>query len=192
VVNKEDLVMEVKTEVDPDIRVETLSEDQLAGFTCIRCGRVPVNAELIGRHGRGHLLICADQDLVLCNRKVYWLDRPCPAWCDGSHADQDHPDDRAHMSAWEGMVPMLREKAHSFRDVVRGPFQPEYAVVRLRQDLMDREPTIWCGVGESATGIRLAPAEARALAMALTHAADLADGVVEPTEQSRASLPPVS
>lgn len=156
-----------------EIAYDELTADQLSGTSCIRCGRVPVNPEVIEEGHDTTLVACSEEDRMMCERKVFWLDSPCPPWCDALHADNDHPEDRSHFSSWHGRVPLINEKVESFGDLSKGPFQPEYVVVYIRQEVRDRSAAIWYGLGETAKGWHLTPAEARTLAKALMEAASL-------------------
>jgi hypothetical protein len=39
-----------------------------------------------------------------------WQVDPCPEWCAGAHAENDHPDDRVHRSAGIAVSAVLRSK----------------------------------------------------------------------------------
>ncbi|WP_433272622.1 DUF6907 domain-containing protein [Actinosynnema sp. CS-041913] len=152
---------------------DKLSKDQLSGVSCIHCGRVPVNLEVVDNSADTTLVACSEEDRMMCERKVFWLDAPCPPWCDGLHADHDDPDDRGHYSSWQGRVPLINEKAETCDDLLKGPFQPEYVALHIRQMVRENGAMIWCGLGETAKGWHLTPAEARTLAKVLMEAANL-------------------
>lgn len=54
-----------------------------------------------------------------------WLTEPCPAWCDGRHADQEMAEDRRHHSEYQ-VVPVIQRQVrwpqgtHGVGDEVEG------------------------------------------------------------------------
>ncbi len=159
------------------VDLANLTEEQLRGETCVRCGRVPLDAIKIHRQDGIELATCADRHARVCTDRPFWLTRPCPSWCDGHHHDRDGGNDRTHMSAWRGAVPLVLEDGSAMG---RGlPYQPEYASLYLLQGMYERKPRIWCGKGESNQGWHMTAAEARELAATTTAAADLADQAYE-------------
>ncbi|WP_143202428.1 DUF6907 domain-containing protein [Amycolatopsis sp. CB00013] len=107
---------------------------------------------------------------------------PCPAWCDGGHKENDHPEDRMHYS------PRLLE----FRPTLLDPYfyhqrkdgsglydHGEWSLsVFTEQKWRDREATIVIEPdmmqGPVGEGLRLTVDEARKLRRALSRALNLA------------------
>ncbi|MCC9053542.1 hypothetical protein LOK55_04365 [Microbacterium sp. F2E] len=70
----------------------------------------------------------------MSNTRPGWLTDPCPAWCQEDHADQWHPEDRAHAS--EHVVVPVITIDRGFAgggELVREVAATELAVVVYRQ-----------------------------------------------------------
>lgn len=155
------------------IDVASLDDHQRAGDTCVRCGRVPLTPTAVALAGK-ELVACADEHARVCRPDLFWKSDPCPSWCSGYHSDNDHPDDRSHLSEWQGKVPMILAEGQEYYKGV--PYQPDYVSLWLLQGDREREARIWCGKGETNQGVYLTPVEALELAGTLTQAAAIARG----------------
>lgn len=98
----------------------------------------------------------------------YWLQKPCPTWCDQFH--EPHDPDRRHIS-----TDHIREVLLSTEDAV-GPGQPAELVVYLDQHVREVGPRVILDQLPASRGrVHLLPAEARRLGQALLETAALAE-----------------
>ncbi|SDJ28274.1 hypothetical protein SAMN05192558_11470 [Actinokineospora alba] len=153
--------------------VASLDDRQRARDTCVRCGRVPLTPAVVTLAGM-ELVACADEHARVCTPDLFWRSGPCPSWCSRYHSDNDHPDDRSHLSQWQGKVSLILAEGQKYYEGV--PYQPDCVSLWLLQGEREREARIWCGKGETNKGVYLTPAEALELAATLTQAAAIARG----------------
>ena len=113
----------------------------------------------------------------------YWLDGPCPAWCDNPHADTDFVDDRRHMSHWSAHIVLTTEEPSIYEHKPSegipwiSPFE---LVLWLDQHVQHAAPrVILHEVCRRIDELHLTAAEAYQLADSLIRGADLATANAE-------------
>lgn len=74
-----------------------------------------------------------------------WQAQPCPSWCEGGHADTDHPDDRVHRSA--GTVVAVRSRRLVGVDPLRRLESAHEYEIGLSKDDADGQTWLYIGAG---------------------------------------------
>lgn len=97
----------------------------------------------------------------------FWLNEPCPDWCDGMHDARDLPADRRHLSGPQGGVRLTQAEAVEADD---GSWVPQEIHLVLAQHVREIEPLVLFRTRATATVWHLTLPEARDLAEALTRA----------------------
>jgi hypothetical protein len=123
--------------------------------------------------GTGQQVMVADVEATLAGDEMnmaqhpFWLDEPCPDWCDGYHDDRDLPADRRHVSGSQGGVRLTQAEAVEAAD---GQWVPQEIHLVLAQHVREIEPLVLFRTRATATVWHLTLNEARDLAEALTRA----------------------
>lgn len=101
-----------------------------------------------------------------------WLTEPCPSWCDGEHADQNHPDDRRHHSSYH-VVPIIQQASSRDRTQLPGDdVEADQLNVLATRRVGARET--WVAIANDQQKLELTPESARRLHAAL---GDLIEGI---------------
>jgi hypothetical protein len=123
--------------------------------------------------GAGQQVVVAEGEATLTGdemnmaQRPFWLDTPCPDWCDGYHDNRDLPVDRRHVSSSQGAVQLTQAEAVPTDD---GQWLPQEIHLVLAQHVREIEPVVLFRTRATATVWHLTLDEARDLAEALTRA----------------------
>ena len=102
-----------------------------------------------------------------------WQRTVCPPWCDASHAESDHPDDRVHRGLVRSVTVVSRVRR--FRDG-RMIVEDEELEFDVGLSRADGDSVTWLYVGQGpARSIEIAVGDAAALVAAMVDAAGRAE-----------------
>lgn len=97
-----------------------------------------------------------------------WQADPCPSWCTGDHAEQDHPDDRVHRGRALTVPVVARRTWFEGGGIRRSAEATEFEVAVSR---VDGESETWLYVGAGpAVSIEVTTESAERLARAVSEA----------------------
>lgn len=155
-----------------------LSAEQAQGQACSVCGQVePPEGQKVPVHtADGAAWACADCAETAATRtgRPWWQNRPCDAWCQGSHPMHLEGPDRVCLSDWEANIPLSLFQQHRDGD---GNVYPQFAQVYLEREQREIEPrVVLLTPGRMPSGLSLTLVEGAQLAAALAAAAQLAGG----------------
>lgn len=113
-------------------------------------------------------------------KRPYWLNHDCPAWCHGQHGDSDFVGDRVHASNRLAEIPLTVMEPYKSQQLKPGETETYYErfmLFYLRQDYREIEPRIHIEEEDSTDGTYdLTVAEAEAAGNAILRAVALARG----------------
>lgn len=108
---------------------------------------------------------------------AFWLQQPCPTWCDGYHSAQDARCDRLHHSPWVFEMTCTLAPLDSHHDDEGSHADPPWMLLGIHQHAEAREPVVEVSINPGIPrGLDLSPKEAERLGKALLSACALIDG----------------
>jgi Domain of unknown function (DUF6907) len=110
--------------------------------------------------------------------RPFWLDGPCPDWCDRLHEDHLREPDRRHVSSTHAREILLSPEDLTVvggKPHLAADYRPTELMIYLGQHVREIGPRVILGqLPGDRTELHLLPAEARRLGETLLHMATIA------------------